>query len=62
LDKAIRLVFYELRNGCCDCLAQKYNRFCDKHDKEAMDIAANPRASQAVQELLGNGGPCHATE
>jgi hypothetical protein len=62
LDKVIRLVLYELRNGCCDCMSQKHNRFCDKHHKEAVDIATNPKASQAVQELLGNGEPCHATE
>lgn len=51
LNKAIRILFREMRDGCCDC--RKAKGFCQEHIDEARRIAYDPKSSKELQRLLG---------
>lgn len=54
LDKVIRIVLQELKDGCPDCWTSGgLGGFCQKHLDEARVIIHNPRGCEAVQKLLG---------
>jgi hypothetical protein len=50
VERAIRLLLREMRDGCPDCRACK--AFCQAHEKVMYDLIIEPRKNKDLRELL----------
>lgn len=52
LNKAIKIVVREMRDGCVECLSRPKGQMCFPHYKRMLNMIVHPNDFPEVQELL----------